>query len=139
MKLIAAVDGSAPSLKGALMAAQMAKGLGATLELAYVSLPTRLPPEQYAEAIAQIESAERRHAGELLERARGDVSSFGVETSVRHLTGTPAETIGTLAKGDDVWGVVVGAKGHNAVSRMMLGSVADELVHTCTKPVVVVR
>jgi nucleotide-binding universal stress UspA family protein len=35
--------------------------------------------------------------------------------------------------------VVIGARGHNPLARVMLGSVADRLVHVCTKPVLVVR
>ncbi len=40
---------------------------------------------------------------------------------------------------EGVWGVVVGAKGHNMASRVLLGSVADRLTHICSKPVTVVR
>jgi nucleotide-binding universal stress UspA family protein len=35
--------------------------------------------------------------------------------------------------------VVVGSKGRGAVSRMLVGSITDRLVHICKRPVLVVR
>jgi nucleotide-binding universal stress UspA family protein len=55
------------------------------------------------------------------------------------LTGSPAEAIADLALEEHVWGVAIGAKGHGALGRVLLGSTADRLVHICHKPVLVVR
>jgi hypothetical protein len=55
------------------------------------------------------------------------------------LVGAPAEAIADHSRGEEVWAVVVGAKGHSAVGRVLLGSVADRLVHICNRPVLVVR
>lgn len=52
--VLAAVDGSPPALKGVWWAAQLAKALGARLELVYVTFPNLLPPHAYAKVIAQI-------------------------------------------------------------------------------------
>jgi nucleotide-binding universal stress UspA family protein len=60
-----------------------------------------------------------------------------VETIVE--PGAPAETLAELAKAGEVDLVVVGHRGRNALSRALMGSVADRLVQICSKPVLVVR
>jgi nucleotide-binding universal stress UspA family protein len=140
MKIVmAAVDGSAPALKGVFWAAQIAKGFGAELELVYVSFPNLLPPSSYANVIAQIEIGEAERAARVLDGAERSVADLGVVCRKVRKVGGPAEELADLAERDAVWGVVIGAVGHHAVSRVLLGSVADRLVHICKKPVLVVR
>jgi nucleotide-binding universal stress UspA family protein len=135
--IVVSVDGSEACLKGVRHAAELAKQLSAKLELAYVSPPVLLPPSVYAETIHRIEEAEDTHAKDVLDAAS---RAAGIECVRVHLRGPPAEAISDYVKGDDrFWGVVIGAKGHNALSRVMLGSVTDRLVHICPKPVLVIR
>ncbi len=137
--LLVAVDGSEPSLKGVQYAAQVALALDARLELVYVVPPVLLPPTVYAETITKIEEGNRQHAQAVLKKAAQVAADAGAECDTVTLAGAPAEAIVDLAKADRVWGLVVGARGHNALSRVMLGSVADRIVHLCPKPVLVVR
>jgi nucleotide-binding universal stress UspA family protein len=137
--VIAAVDGSAPSLKGVAWAARLARALGAKVELVYVSFPNLLPPAVYAETLVKIEAAEAERAKKVFDASERAVADFDVECVKTRRTGGPAEEIATLAEREDIWGVVVGALGHNALSRMLLGSVADRLAHICPKPVAIIR
>jgi nucleotide-binding universal stress UspA family protein len=137
--VLAAVDGSAPSLEGVAFAAQLAKALGASLELVYVSFPNLLPMNVYAAAVREIEAAELEHAKTVFDAAERSVADLGVAVRRTRLIGAPADAIADRADAADVWGVVVGARGHNAVTRVMLGSVADRLAHICPKPAIVVR
>ncbi len=134
--IVVAVDGSEASLKGVRQAVDLAQGMGASLELAYVSAPVLLPPSVYGDTIKAIDASEDQHAEQVLNAA---AKVAGVECKKVHLKGPPAESISDYAKADRVWAIVVGAKGHNALSRMMLGSTADRLVHVSLKPVLVVR
>lgn len=135
--VVAAVDGSQASLKGVRHAAELVRMISGKLELAYVSPPVLLPPSVYAETIHRIEEAEDTHAKDVLDAA---AKAAGMEAVRVHLRGAPAEAISDYVRNDDrFWGVVIGAKGHNALSRVMLGSVTDRLVHICPKPVLVVR
>ena len=76
-----------------------------------------------AEAIVQLIAKER--------------PSLTISTRVE--LGQPVEVICELAKtlGSDL--VVVGARGHNAAQRFLLGSVSDRVVHHAPCPVLVVR
>ena len=58
---------------------------------------------------------------------------------VVHRLGAPAETIADFADEQHFDLVVVGNKGRGAVSRVLIGSTADRLVHICKQAVMVVR
>lgn len=137
--VLVAVDGSEPSLKGARQAVPLAKALNARLMLVYVIPPTLLPAAAYADTINKIEEAGKLQAQEVLKRAQAEVKNAGGESEVATVHGAPAEALADLASGSGIWGVVIGARGHNAVARVLLGSVADRLVHICDKPVLIVR
>jgi nucleotide-binding universal stress UspA family protein len=137
--ILVAVDGSPHSLNGVRHAAEIAKGLSARLELVNVLPPILLSPSVYAETIAKLEEGNRQNAQELLDRAKKVATGLGVEADTVMVTGAPAEALSDLAQAARVWGVVIGAKGHGAVARVLLGSVTDRLVHICSKPVLVVR
>src|SRR5690606_24905692 len=133
------IDGSPHALKGVKLAAQLAGPLGLAVDLVYVSLPNLLPPTVYKKTIEDIDAAETAHARSVFDAAKKSIAGASVQVLETRGTGGPAEVIADLAEQETVWGVVIGAKGHNAVSRVMLGSVADRLVHICPKPVIVVR
>jgi nucleotide-binding universal stress UspA family protein len=136
--ILVAVDGSPHSLKGVQEASRLAKALGARLELAYVLPPILLSESVYADTIKKIDAGNREEAQKIFTAALAAVAP-GIETGTALLNGAPAEALADLAQADRVWGVVIGAKGHSAVSRVLLGSVTDRLVHICHKPVLVVR
>ena len=137
--ILVAVDGSPHSLQGVRQGAALARALSARLELVNVLPPVLLAPSVYAETIAKVEEGNRQAAGELLAAAKKVAGECGVEADTVMVTGAPAEALADLALADRVWGVVIGAKGHGAVKRMLLGSITDRLVHICPKPVLVVR
>lgn len=137
--ILVAVDGSPHSLKAIAQAAELAKGLHARLELVFVLPPILLAPSVYGEAVKKVEEGNRLAAEEILGKAKKAAADAGVEADTVMASGAPAEAIADLAKDERIWGVVIGAKGHSAVSRVLLGSVTDRLVHICSRPVLVIR
>ncbi|MFZ5438601.1 MAG: universal stress protein [Myxococcota bacterium] len=137
--ILVAVDGSTHSLKGVTQAAELARAIGAKVELVSVLPPILLSPSVYGEAVKKVEEGNRLAAEEILAKAKKAAADAGVEADTVMASGAPAEAIADLAQADRVWGVVIGAKGHSAVSRVLLGSVTDRLVHICSKPVLVIR
>lgn len=138
-KILVGVDESQPAAHAARVAAELAKQTGSTLTLAYVSMPVLLPPVPYEKVIQQITADEHKHVTEFLSREKAALASFNITVDTVHLTGAPAETFVDLAENQDVWLVVVGSRGRSGVSRVLLGSFADRVVHICKKPVLVVR
>ena len=58
------------------------------------------------------------------------------EVDLRIVRGDPREQLGTAVAGTDL--LVVGARGHGVIHRLMLGSVATAVVHHPTLPTIVV-
>ena len=137
--VVVATDGSPEALKAVSAAAEIARGGNAKVEVVYVSAPNLLPPQVYPDVVAKLEAEEKRYASEILKAAAGEVSRFGVACDQVNLVGEPAESLAELADRANVWMVVVGSRGRGAVARVLLGSVADRLVHICKKPVLVVH
>jgi nucleotide-binding universal stress UspA family protein len=134
-KILVAIDGSEASMHAARTAATLAKGLSAELTLAHVVPPTFVPPEVPFGVQPWTEEAVK--AGErLLENAAKEV---GLTCERQNLTGSPAERLADLAEQGQFDLVVVGSKGRGAVSRVLIGSVTDRLVHICKRPILVVR
>lgn len=138
-RVLAAVDGSDPSLKAVRMAAEMARRFGAKLTLLHVVPRLLLPPDVYGLTIATVEKEHRAYAEGVLQAAEAAIEGPGLEVSTSVLFGLPAECVAEEAANPDVGLVVVGSRGHGAVARMFLGSVSDRLVHICSKPVLVVH
>src|SRR6478672_9994314 len=93
LRVLAAVDGSAPAMKGVRWAAKLSLELGHALDLVYVSLPNLLPRTVYERTIREMEAAETVHAEQVLADAERSVSDLGVKCLRTRGTGGPAEAI----------------------------------------------
>jgi nucleotide-binding universal stress UspA family protein len=138
-RIMVAVDGSAPSMHAVKMAGELGSKLGSQLTLAYACVPMVYPAETAWVPVHDVERAAEAHGEEVLKQAAATLREQGVEAGTLILHGPAAEVIADAAKAEDVDLVVVGSRGRGAVARVLLGSVADRLVHICAKAVLVVR
>lgn len=136
-KILAAVDGSLASIHAAKKALELATALRAELALVHVTPPTVLPGDMPVAPMVDLREAELARGAAILKDVLGTLERKDIKT--QNLLGPPAEVIADLAMDDGYDLVVVGNKGRGAVSRVLLGSVADRLVHICKRPVMVVR
>jgi nucleotide-binding universal stress UspA family protein len=134
-KILVAIDGSEAAMHAVRTASTVARGLNAALTLAHVVPPTFVPPE--VPFGVQPWTDEAIKAGELLLEAAAKEAGMACERM--NLTGSAAERLADLAETGSFDLVVVGSKGRGAVSRMLIGSVTDRLVHICKRPILVVR
>jgi nucleotide-binding universal stress UspA family protein len=136
-KILAAVDGSIPSIHAAKKALELARAVGADVTLVHVAPPSVLPGDVPLAPMVELREAELARGASILK----DVATTleGAKVATLNLLGPPAEVIADTAMDDGYDLVVVGNKGRGAVSRVLLGSVADRLVHICKRPVMVVR
>lgn len=117
-------------------ALELGDKLGAEVTLAHVVPHVFIPAEVPFDAGRLADEAQR--AGEtLLTQAASELGRPGISRVC--LRGSPGEALAELAESGHYDLVVVGSKGRGAVSRMLVGSITDRLVHICKRPVLVVR
>jgi nucleotide-binding universal stress UspA family protein len=135
-KILAAVDGSIPSIHAAKKAVELAKAVNAEVTLIHVAPPSVLPGDVPMAPMEDLRDAELARGASILKDVAGAVEA---KVATLNLLGPPAEVIADTAMDEGFDLVVVGNKGRGAVARVLIGSVADRLVHICKRPVMVVR
>jgi nucleotide-binding universal stress UspA family protein len=75
----------------------------------------------------------------LLQEASAVAAEHGVEATSILLGGSTADEIAAHAASNDVDLIIIGSRGHGAVSSALLGSVALGVLHAAKQPVLVVR
>jgi nucleotide-binding universal stress UspA family protein len=138
-RYLVAVDDSQPSLDALAFATRHAAKTGADLTLLHVVAPVDTPPGLPAEFATEMNLSLRREGQALLERLAERTRTQGVTVDIQLEEGDPARRIVERARADDVEMVVMGSHGRNPLERLFMGSVATKVVHTCTRPVLVVR
>jgi nucleotide-binding universal stress UspA family protein len=118
-------------------ALEVADAMHAEVTLIHVEPPTVLPGDVPYAPVAELREADLARGAETLKSIVRTLERNDLKTL--NVTGPVAEVIADTAVDKDFDMVVVGNKGRGAVSRVLLGSVADRLVHICKRPLLVVR
>lgn len=138
--IVAATDGSEQSLRAANVAAALARTNDAHLFIVTVVRPPEgwwgivgapPPAESLGNALAD---AQRIVLEKTVEAV--DLSGVGYETIEE--VGDPANQLAAFAESREADLIVIGQRGAGLVERIMVGSVADRLVHIATTPILVV-
>ena len=135
-KILVAVDGSPQSMHAARLALEIAEGMRASLTAIYSVPPVIVPGEVPFTVINDVHQAGILAGKQLLAET---VKHLGGKAIALQVEGPPAMRIAETAEAEGFDLVVVGSRGRNAVARIVLGSVADRLIHICQKPVLVVH
>ncbi len=144
MRALLAVDGSDASNRAVDAAAAMAWPKGATLEIVSV-IPTDAelfggpwPAAAYVQS-GEVRAELSKELGRQLAGAADTVRRPGLDVTTTLAEGRPASDIVRRANQDAVDLVIVGARGHGTLERMVLGSVSAEVVERALCPVLVAR
>lgn len=146
-RILVAVDGSGPSLRAVKRAAAIARATRGELELVHATVPgwlRRIAKAYPAVASARLglDSEEIRRAFEQeaqshLARCRRLCDAAGVKCSTRVVAEEPLQALLEGAKEADL--VVVGARGRDAVTGVLMGSLSQRLIARSPVPVLVVH
>lgn len=139
-RILVGVDGSEPSQRALQLALTLARAQGAALTVAHVLSDRPVPPEaSVLPEYMQLIETNRREAGEhVLRDAKSLIADQGVAVDTLLLDGPDARSLCQAADDLDALMIVLGSRGHGALSRMVLGSLSTKVVHTSHRPVLVV-
>jgi nucleotide-binding universal stress UspA family protein len=140
MKILVAVDGSKPSLHAVKYAAKLSANLRSddTITLLTVHDDLGLRHAQQFVGVEAVQDYLRELSDKELKAGLAVLVKAGIKHNAMIQTGHVAETITTLAnKGFDL--VILGAKGRSNLADMLLGSVAQRVMASCAKPVLLVK
>jgi nucleotide-binding universal stress UspA family protein len=144
-KILLPTDGSDHSLKAAKYCVELAKNQDRKVAILHI-FQTKIPivpvqPVVGVESLIVFESEEETKARgeEAIEKTKVifDEASIPVETLYFH--GHPVQVIVETAEKMDFDLIVLGSRGLGRLNRLLLGSVADGVLHNAHCPVLIVR
>lgn len=141
--IVVGTDGSATATVAVREAVDVAKAVGATLELvsAYAPVRERRLREERRDAPADVQWAiHPRHEVEAALSDAADIArAEGVEANTHARQGDPSDAILDVAeeRGADL--IIVGNKGMTGAKRFLLGSVPDKISHHAPCSVMIIR
>ena len=142
-RILAPVDGSATSRRGLIEAVKLAKKQHATLRLLHVvdelPLVMNLEGGLYVESVIE---GLRAEGGKILARSLTQARALGAKaqaTLVESLSGRVADVIVKEAKRWHADAIVIGTHGRRGITRLVLGSDAEEVLRASPVPVLLVR
>jgi nucleotide-binding universal stress UspA family protein len=141
-KILVAVDGSAPSLKGLDEAIRLAKAMGSELRLVHVVnefIDGVYGPAMYYE---QVLTALKEAGTKILEKAVGTVRRAGLEPEHKLIEVVGRRIAEEIVKEATEWPadlIVLGTHGRRGLKRLALGSDAELVLRRSPVPVLLVR
>ncbi|HOM12494.1 MAG TPA: universal stress protein [Rubrivivax sp.] len=142
LKLLVAVDGSAHARRALDTVVRLAPQItgGVRLVLLNVAAPMvyygELPPFE----LEGVERAQRAEQDRLLAEALADARAGGLgDVSTQLARGEPAAEIVRVATEHGVDQIVMGTHGRGVVGSLLIGSVAQRVLHQARVPVLLVR
>lgn len=137
-RLLVPVDFSEISRAALRQAVELAKAYDAHLDLLHVVEPLRLPATYGSQplllGIGEVEAHARRALEDLVEEVRQ-----AVPAEAHLLIGQPHQDIVDFAKSFDSDAIVLATHGLSGMKRLLLGSVAEQVVHHAPCPVLTLR
>ncbi|MBS3805381.1 MAG: universal stress protein [Oleiphilaceae bacterium] len=137
--IVVACDGSEQSLKAAKMAASLAKATAQPLKMLAVFPASEIEKMAVTRVWSgDVEEEVNEFRRKVFSAAREAVSGTAEPTDEILLKGDPAHQIVDYLKANPGTHLVLGRRGHSALTSLTLGSVSEKVVRHATGPVTVV-
>lgn len=133
-KILLPTDGSDESMQAVNHAEELADKFGAEVHILHVADITKEAGEPRIPS--QVEAM--RDVGEdIVDEVENDFENAHTETSVK--VGIPHQEINSYVEEEDIDLVTMGSHGRSGLNRMLLGSVTEKVLRTCSVPVLTVQ
>jgi nucleotide-binding universal stress UspA family protein len=138
--LLVPVDGSPASLRAVDYAITEAKELGEGAVIHLVNVQPRVP-QAVSDFVGHktIDDFHKEEAEKEIAAARHKVKEAGVKHRSSCLVGTPGEAIAHYAKEAQVDEIIMGRRGLNRLSGLLLGSVSTSVLSLVDQPVTLIK
>lgn len=141
--IVVGTDGSETAEEAVRQATDLAKTVGATLEIvsAYEPVPAQRLREERREAPEDLQWAvnPREDVDVTLQAAAAPARDAGVSVNIYARQGDPADAILDVAEERDADLIVIGNKGMRGAKRFLLGSVPNKVSHHAPCSVLIIR
>lgn len=140
-KLLVPCDGSESALRAVRHAAAEAALAGPAAEIHLLHVIEPMTPVTLSEAFSARRLDERfpPQAAQALEPAIAILAQAGARYSLHCLFGEPAEQIAAHARDAGCEAIIMGTRGRGAFARLVIGSVATQVVKLVDIPVTLVK
>jgi nucleotide-binding universal stress UspA family protein len=143
-RILVPVDGSVPSNRGLAAAIRMARGQKARLCLLHVvdERALAMNPEAGGLYLDRLFNLQRESGKKIIAKAAAAARARGVKAStvlVENMTRTVADVVVARARKWRADLIVIGTHGRRGVSRLVMGSDAENVVRTAPVPVLLVK
>ena len=141
--IVVGTDGSDTAKQAVQQAIELARAIGAKLEIvsAYEPVPSQRLREERRDAPEDLQWAinPREDVDATLQTAVEQAGEAGVSADVYPRKGDPADAILDVAEEQDADLIVVGNKGMTGAKRFLLGSVPNKVSHHAPCSVMIIR
>jgi nucleotide-binding universal stress UspA family protein len=133
--IVLALDGSEGSSRALPHAVELAKASGGKIVIAHID--ERMAAKGDAPGLPKEEEIKETIRGQL-ETIQGEGIEASLESTAVVVLGGPGHAIAQIANDVDADVIVVGTRGHSTIPGIVLGSVAQRLLHIAHRPVLAV-
>jgi len=139
-KILVPLDGSELAERAVRHAEEIARGTGAeVLLLQSVFIPMPIVPEAVLIAGGKAVEDTSRIAVEYLEKTAASMRAEGYRVRTMIDERPPADAILHAADREEVDAIVMSTHGRSGLSRLVMGSVAESVLHATRRPVMLVK
>jgi nucleotide-binding universal stress UspA family protein len=140
MKILVPVDGSRYSDAALAFVASRTKLIGAKPAVELLNVQAPVPPRiERIASRATIRAYLAAEANRILEPAVAELLRAGLAVDSNFTVGVPGAEIARAAARSGADLIVMGSHGHSAVKGLLLGSVTQAVLASCTTPLLIVR
>jgi nucleotide-binding universal stress UspA family protein len=136
-RIILPVDGSDGSIRAVNKALHLAKETGIDVTALHVIEFPYTAVTDLSYSYPDIIEITKKRGKEVLDKIKKQGSKLGVNVKTKLIEGIPDDKIIKEAKKDDL--IVMGCKGRTALSRILVGSVCEKVLHHSKSPVMIIR
>jgi len=139
-KILVPLDGSASSERAINQAEKIAKAFGYEIVLfRVIDTPLETSPEAEGEEERRVASARIEEAIAYLKGVESRIEGEGIKTRIEVGAGYPHSAILALADKEDVELIIMTTHGHTGLAAVLVGSVAEKVLHATEHPVLLVK